>query len=147
MAEKKVINMDLYFSVNELCITDEAIPQDIADKLLKHHIWPMNVVRERLGEPIYASSNSGYRPESYERSKGRSGNSQHCFKGSGAVDWTAVDIDTLLGLILTNTEYTRVAYYPDAKFIHCDYKYLGEKGKQYFESADSKWKFIKFIQT
>ena len=136
--------MKVYFSISELCITDGPVPQHVADKLLKHHITPMNIVRDKLGKPVRASSHSGYRPVSYEKKKKRSGNSQHCFKGKGAVDWTATDIKKLLQLILKHSTYTRVAYYKTKKFIHCDFKYTGNKGIQYFESnSKSKWTFIK----
>ena len=119
------------------------MPQDVADKLLQHHIWEMNPVREAIDAAILASDNSGYRPKHYEKSRGRSGNSQHCFEGKGAVDWTTRgDIKDLLKLIMKMTGYTRICYYPNNKFIHCDYKHEGPD-RQYFECASptSAWEY------
>ena len=142
----------IYFKLSELCITDDPIPQPIADKLLKYHITPMSVVRGKHGAPIFASSHSGWRPEEYEKARGRSGGSQHCFKdidqveGKGAVDWTAEDMEQLLLDIIQYSTYTRVTYYKEDRFIHCDFKYTGDKGIQYFESgSNSKWTFIKYV--
>ncbi len=138
--------MKLYFTLSELCITNDPIPQEIANKLLEHHIVPMSVVREKHGAPIMASDHSGWRPEWYEKDRKRSGNSQHCFKDKGAVDWTSKDIDQLLLDIIQYSTYTRVTYYKEKRFIHCDHKYSGEKGIQYFESgSNSKWAFIKYV--
>jgi transcription antitermination factor NusG len=47
--------MQHYFTTAELCIQPNAIPQDVADKLWKFHILPMNAVRHALGAPITAS--------------------------------------------------------------------------------------------
>lgn len=130
------------FKISEFCITYGDVPQDVADKILTHHIVPMLVVRKEMGAPITASQNSGYRSYKYERSKGRSGNSQHTFKGKGAVDWKAKDLDKLEELIIKHTDYTRVTRYKN--FIHCDYAPTAGNHRQYFVSGgDSKWKFIK----
>lgn len=138
----------LHFSISELCIVSGPIQQTIANKILEHHIWPMNPVREKLGHPITASQNSGFRPTYYEKTRGRSGTSEHCFIGKGAVDWTTTtgSIKTLLYLIMKHTNYTRVCYYPNDHFIHCDYA-RPEEGRRYFECASpvSAWKFIKSI--
>lgn len=131
------------FSISELCISSEPIPQEIADKLLEFHITPMIKVREELGGWVTASQKSGYRPKSWEIMKGRSGNSQHTFQGKGAVDWTASDLDRLEELIITHTNYTRIVRYDS--FIHCDYK--ATDGKRYYFTSDaaSNWTFIKFL--
>lgn len=134
------------FTIDEFCIEDKPIPVSVADKLLKYHILPMQLVRDVMQIPIWASKKSGYRSEEYEKSKGRSGNSQHCFKGKGAVDWTtATDfIPELIENIMKYTNYTRVTYYPNNNFIHCDFKPIEGK-RQYFECASptSKWVFKK----
>lgn len=144
--------MKLHFTISEICILKDPVPQDVADKLLKYHIMPMNAVREMLGKPITASQKAGYRPKHYEIQRGRSGNSQHCFEGTslGAVDWTCSDPEALLALILAHTDYKRVCYYPNNGFIHCDYKETGiDKAghKRYFEcqSPISSWEFIKYV--
>lgn len=140
--------MKLYFTLSELCIITGTIPQEVADKLLRHHIWPMNPVREKLGHPIIASDNSGYRPKYYEKARGRSGNSQHCFEGKGAVDWTTTgDIKKLILLIMQHTDYTRICYYPNNGFVHCDYKHEGPD-RQYFECASptSAWEYAGSVE-
>lgn len=135
--------MKLHFSISEFNISGEPIPQDIADKILKHHIEPMNPIREEIGMAIWPSENSGYRSYAWEKSKGRSGNSQHTFKSKGAVDWTCSDLDLLEKHLIENTSYTRIARY--STFIHCDYK--AEDGKRYYfkSSPSSKWEFIKTL--
>jgi len=138
--------MNIPFTFMELCITDEPISQDIANKLLHFHILPMSKVRHELGSWITASQNSGYRPKAYELMKGRSGNSQHTFEGSGAVDWTCKKskLLQLFNLIIENTEYNRIAIYEN--FIHCDYG--SNDGFRYIYESDSKseWTLTKTIK-
>ena len=75
--------------------------------------------------------------------KGRSGNGEHTFEGSGAVDWTCKKSKLLhlFNLIIENTEYTRIAIYEN--FIHCDY--AAKDGFRYIYESDSKsnWTLIK----
>lgn len=139
----------IYFTTEEVCIVDSPIPQDIATRLWMFHILPMSRVRERYGAPIYASERSVYRPRAYEISKGRSGDSQHTFlgdltkgEGKGAGDWTGHNIDRLLRLIIEETDYLRIAFYPDKKFLHCDYKPTSGNKRQYFETDENGiWQF------
>lgn len=138
-----------WFTISELCIDkSKDVPQDIADKILLHHILPMNPVREALGEPIYVSENSGWRHLQWELSRGRSGKSQHVFlpESKGAVDWTIGGIEKhenngnfegLFELIYDLTPYTRIAVYPDTRFIHCDYK--SPKRQLFLSTNSSKW--------
>lgn len=133
------------FKISEFCITDDAIPVDIADKILKYHIEPILKFRELKGFPIWASQKSGYRPYAYELKNKRSGNSQHCFKGKGAVDWTCSkeNIPVLLQWLKTFSPYKRVCYYPNNNFIHCDYLDTKSGNREYYEceSQTSKWKY------
>lgn len=133
----------LYFSISELCITPKEIPLSVADKLLKYHIHPMNALRAELGYPVWASQSSGFRPEWYELQRGRSGKSQHCFLEKGAIDWTSYRINDLLKLLLDKSNYSRICYYENNRFIHCDYK-NEEKGRFFYtcSSPTSKWKLI-----
>lgn len=112
-----------YFKIAEFCIAGDSLPIAIADKLLEYHINPILPIRARLGFPIWPSKKSGYRSRKYEVSMGRTGTSQHCFDNKGAVDWTCRP-DRLLILLneLASLPYTRICYYPEKKFIHCDYK-------------------------
>lgn len=138
--------MQHYFSTAELCIQPNAIPQEVADKLWKYHILPMNAVRHALGAPITASEKSGYRSPQWEKRMGRNGHSQHCFHGKGAVDWTTPGrihlLDELQRLLLEMTDYTRIARY--ASFIHCDYKAVAHGKRQLFLSnAQSQWTLVR----
>lgn len=134
--------MKINFSISEFIITGDHIPVVVADKILKYHIAPMGDVRKELGIPIFPSQKSGYRPEGWEHSHGRSGNSQHTFKDKGAVDWTCNNFtkhkNDFLRAIYDNTEYTRIAIYNS--FIHCDYKSTPSgKREVYTSTSDSKW--------
>lgn len=140
--------MKLNFVPSEFNITGKAIPEDVADKLLKWHICPMQDVRDELGYSIWASQESGYRPVSWEKSHGRSGNSQHTFKGKGAVDWTCKNFNDnkkeFLKSIIRHTDYTRIAIYNS--FIHCDYKQTISGQREIYDSTpDSKWSLNKYI--
>lgn len=148
--------MKLYFNLSELCIVDEPVPMHVADKLLNHHIRIMNPIRQMLGAPITASQNSGYRPYSYEKARGRSGKSQHTFGDLptgkdlsvlGAIDWTTLDLSRLNDLekaLIEHSPYTRITRYKS--FIHCDYKPTSDSRRQYFTSgADSKWTFVRHL--
>lgn len=140
--------MKIKFLISEFNISGQNIHEDICDKILKYHISPMMDVREKLNIPIWPSQKSGFRSVAWEISKGRSGNSQHNFKGKGAVDWTCNSFNDnkniLLEAIIKFTEYTRITVYNS--FIHCDYKTTPSGKRELYESgADSKWKFKKFI--
>lgn len=139
--------MRLYFELSEFVITGETIPVDVANKIIHYHMLPLNDVRAHLGRAIWPSQNSCYRPVSWEKKRGRSGRSQHCFLGKGAVDLTwSGDIDELLHALIEFTDYTRMAIYYDNRrpFIHCDYK--SDDGKRYiFKSTpNSKWTFLRY---
>ena len=136
------------FAISDFNISGEPIPEDISDKILKWHIIPMQRVRDILGFAIWASQKSGYRSFSWEKSKGRTGNSQHTFKGKGAVDWTcrnfADNKDKLLEAIIKETDYTRMAIYNS--FIHCDYKETDSNSRELYKSdAKSSWTLDRII--
>jgi uncharacterized protein YcbK (DUF882 family) len=136
----------IWCTISELSIVNTDIPLSVADKLICYHIAPMTKVREKLGKPIYASQRSGYRPKWYEIQRGRSGNSQHTFEDLGAIDWTTSgDLNKLLALIIEHTNYTRICYYPNNGFIHCDYKNKLERWVYECESPTSKWKRVEKI--
>ena len=144
--------MSLNFTISEFCITDDPIEQNIANMILRWHIWEIQKVRDVLQRPIMVSRNSGYRPYSYEINRGRSGNSEHTFRninthGIGAADYTLnfesnrpylVQLNELFDAIDCHTNYTRIAIYPNNLFIHCDYK---ADEKQLF-IATPNWKRI-----
>jgi hypothetical protein len=136
------------FKISDFNISGESIPEEVADKILKWHIIPMQIVRDLLGYAMWASQKSGYRSVSWELKQGRSGNSQHTFKEKGAVDWTCRDFankkNEYLQMIIEHTDYTRIAVYNT--FIHCDYKHTTSQQRELYESdSNSKWKLIKYI--
>lgn len=140
--------MKLNFKISEFNISGEDIPEDIADKILKWHILPAQRVRNILDIPMWASQKSGYRSLKWEKSKGRSGNSQHVFKDKGAVDWTCYRFsenkDKFLKYLIEETDYTRLAVYNS--FIHCDYKNTSTGRRELYTSTpDSVWTLDKFI--
>lgn len=132
----------IHFSISEFCIDENALlPQRIADAILEHHIKVMNPVREIIGCPVFVSLNSGFRHKAWEKSKGRSGNSQHTFpvdgpgKGRGAADYTLLGnkkvVALLRAMLAAKVSYTRIAVYDtDMPFIHCDH--ASPDGKQRF---------------
>lgn len=140
--------MKIYFKYEELVITGTSVPLSVATKLLHYHMIPASRVRHALGLPMTASKKSGYRPYEWEISHDRSGNSQHVFKGKGAIDWTCrafrENKQRLLELLVEHTAYTRFAVYRN--FIHCDYKPT-ESGKReiYTSTANSIWTLKKTI--
>ena len=140
--------MKIKFKISEFIIEKGPIPVEVCDKILQHHITPMINVRKLFGSSLWPSQKSGYRSVKWEKSRGRSGNSQHTFSGKGAVDWTCKNFkdnkEKLLKLLISNTEYTRLAVYNG--FIHCDYKPTPSGKRELYDSGgDSKWVFKKFI--
>jgi len=111
-----------YFKLTEFCITNDPIPQAIADKILHNFIVPLNAVRAQIGLPIVVSKHAGWRPEYYELKKKRSGKSQHTFVGKGAADLYCHDLIRLGFLLRKATKFTRICYYYNNKFFHVDYK-------------------------
>lgn len=140
--------IQLNFNISDFNISGKPIPEKIADKILKWHILPMQRVRNILKIAIWASQKSGYRSVTWEKSRGRSGNSQHCFKGKGAVDWTCYKFKEnkydFLKTIIEETDYTRIAVYEN--FIHCDYRNTNSGKRELYDSdSKSKWKFKEFV--
>lgn len=128
-----------------LIVPDMKLSAFEANELMKHAVF-LSKVREESGKPLYISQRSGYRPKWYERKKGRSGNSEHATfdqEDRGATD--LIYNKKQFQLIWDSDFYTRICYYPNNNFIHCDRKPIdGEL--QYFEceSPTSKWEFQGF---
>jgi hypothetical protein len=136
--------------ISDFNITGDAIPEKVADKILLNHIRPLERVSRVVPFEVRVSAKSGYRPQWYEWSRGRSGKSEHCFKGDGAVDLTCDNWDQNKGLFLValieQSRYTRIAEYDyiNARgeritFYHCDYRDMG--GERWL--FDSNWKRIR----
>lgn len=140
------------FKLSDFCITRYAVPQSVADKIHLFHIIPLNLVRHYFNMPIYVSQKSGYRPRSYELSRGRNGLSPHTFKinkvqkvGKGAVDLTFADFgankEAFISLILEHTDYTRIAVY--GTFIHLDYEKTRSGKRERFNVVGGSWQRVK----
>ena len=116
--------MKNYFKISDFVIIGDKLPLEVADKILKHHIEPLSLLRATVIDfPIFVSMNSGYRPYNYEKKKGRSGNSPHTFKGLGACDLTCEgSVKDLYNLLVKYSKYKRICYYPNSNFVHCDYE-------------------------
>lgn len=138
--------MKINFSISEFVIAESEIKPvslEIADKILKYHIAPMQTLRNALKAQIWASKKSGYRSVNWEIAHERSGCSEHCFKGKGAVDWTTKKKKIFnLGLLLADSGvYNRICYYPNKNFFHCDYKQLiGKARHRFFIDYLGEWK-------
>ena len=137
----------LYFKIQEYCITGEKITQKVADAIMNDHIVQMSLIRYKYDAPIDVSQHSGFRPVTYEKSRGRSGTSEHTFSvkhpdGRGAADYTCGNLKKLLRLLFKYSNYQRIAYYPHHGFIHCDFKPSPHTpGRLYFE-ADKKGTWV-----
>jgi hypothetical protein len=121
-------------------IANGGFPKDVEKKVRICHMMPLMIVDDLLkmkNIQIEISLRSSYRSLAWEKRKGRSGSSEHSFKGLGAVDLTCNDFaknkDTLLDALKKTTDYTRLAVYNS--FIHCDYKNDYDERIVY----DSKW--------
>jgi hypothetical protein len=141
--------MKLYFTISEFNISGKPIPEAVADKILEYHIVPLQAVREAHGKPIYVSQNSGYRSLEWEKSKGRSGESEHCFgeqengtfnEDKGAVDLRSEDLDRLESDLIEHSPYTRICRYKS--FIHCDYK---PQERILYKNTPKGWQRVKKI--
>ena len=131
--------MITYFDIEEFH-NDFSVPTLEVRHKIQVHIDELNPIRELGGFPITISKGSGYRSKLYEMSKGRSGTSEHCFLGKGAVDLTCgkENIKILLKNLLEHSTYTRICYYPVNNFIHCDWK-LEERNMYICDSPKGKW--------
>lgn len=135
----------LHFKISEFLRlrgdVQESVSTSIAEKIIQHHLYPLNNIRKQLGVPIHVTS--GYRPEWWEIKQGRSGKSQHVFEGIGAVDVSLFgnkDLYPRLFAMLSN-QYRRIAYYPEQNFVHLDY---GAISLQCFIARDGSWNHVSY---
>ena len=150
-----------HYLISDFCISNQDIPERIADAILLYHLMPMNAVEDATPFHVFPSYSkkgqpSAWRPYWWEIARNRSGGSQHTFgqrkhkilKSKGGCDITCDDFkankDALLAALIEHTEYLRFAVYNT--FIHADYKDT-HNGKRLLFSSNraSKWKFIKFV--
>lgn len=125
-----------YMTLPEYVIAPQyGITLEVAEKVRKYHIFPMNALRNRLDFPIIVSKDSGFRHEEHEKEMGRALTSCHLFKeiktrqdpGWGAADYTVAPAQwyKFMTQLLNDKIYNRIIFYPGASFIHCDYRFIG----------------------
>lgn len=133
--------MILHFHISEFFKLDgqsvEILDFDTAQKVIRYHMIPLNSVRLKMDMAIYVRSS--VRPKWWEIIKGRKPGqgrdewSQHCFEGNGATDASLEETSASRNLpagswqdffnaICQCTDYKRIAYYPNLRFFHLDYK-------------------------
>lgn len=121
----------------------------VLDNIVGNHLYPLNVVRGEVNRPLKVTR--GYATVEYERSKGRDGTSQHCYKqhqfgekrGATDVDFFDPRDATRNGYLrfadyLSNGPWYRICWYPDLTFFHIDYK---ADYRQYFVQKSGEWEF------
>lgn len=143
--EPEAFDIPNYFRLAEFMIVpemrkpDSRVPLHVVEKILAYHLPILNPIRYELGEAIYISKQSGYRPVKWELDRGRDGDSQHTFKGLGAVDLTC-DLHRLGDLkeLLIESDYERVCWYPNSNFLHCDF---ASDEKRFFEDSGDGWQY------
>lgn len=107
-------------------IAGKGMPDDVEKKVRLIHRPMLERVQAHMpaGVVLGISLRSAYRTREWEKSRRRSGYSEHVFSGFGAVDITCRDFDknrdTLLDALMCHGFYTRLAVY--GSFIHCDFK-------------------------
>lgn len=140
--------MSKYFKPTEATIDGSMPPADVCAKLERYHFVMLDGIRELLGAPIRISKGSGYRPPEHEIAKGRSGTSEHCFRGNGALDLTADDVRKLYDLLVMHSTYTRICFYPKNGFIHCDHKLIPGNRRALYQcqSPTSDWELVRYVQ-
>lgn len=131
--------MNWYFNFSEFITLDDPeygeqtfLPTpDVTDKIVKNFMIPLQLVRADIGMPVYIRS--CYRPNFWERKKGRPETSQHTFKGEGACDVTSNNLMKLFMSLSEGDHFTRICYYPEQRFFHIDRK---TTVKQFFINRD-----------
>lgn len=111
-------------------IAGKGLPSKVETLVLVAHMSPLLLVEKYIQDKygcdieVSISLKSSYRSPEWEKSKGRSGYSEHTFNFLGASDITCKNFKEnypiLLEALIAVTYYTRLAVYNG--FIHGDYK-------------------------
>jgi hypothetical protein len=151
-----------FITIAEMCVNEELPPLVIVRKIMKWHIIPMQRVSLDLKLRIFCldtkGCRSGYRSFRWEKSRARSGDSEHTFgqgaKGKinqnkkGAADWRCENFqlnkNKLVESIITNTAYTRIIIYNH--HIHTDYKNRNDTKLIYSSDDNDKRILIRKIK-
>lgn len=111
-------------------IRGDGLPAKVETVAYVAHMAPLIAAENYINEKyncdikLYVSLKSSYRNTAWEKSKGRSGYSEHTYNFLGACDITCDNFKEnqaiLLEALIAVTRYTRLAIYN--AFIHGDYK-------------------------
>lgn len=139
-------------------ITGEPLPLHVWDIVRANYIAPLRELLRVHGVALVPSiapgavSGSCYRPPAYEKRKGRSGSSLHCFPGGslGACDLVmmggGVITPAALAALRTSSPFMRVCYYPRNGFAHVDYGGPGvtRVGRGFYNcvSPAAAWQYV-----
>lgn len=123
---------EAYTTPTDWTITRELPPPHIWPAIRDGYILPLQTLWYLEGIALVPSLHSCYRPPSYERSKGRSGNSLHCFPAGsmGACDITLSDgrpVIEVVDRVIEELPFRRIVVYHGHNFLHVDY---GEPGRR-----------------
>jgi len=139
--------MKIHVTIKEMVIDDNIKMSVNEANTLNEYSVELSIVREQLGKPVRVSKRSGLRTVEYEKSKGRTGTSQHSTfeQGQGAID--LIYDKELFDKLVERKFFTRICYYPNNGFIHCDKKPTNKKGIEYFEASTptAAWVFKKLL--
>ena len=122
----------------------------VYDAILHYHLIPIQKVENQLDCKVMPTlvgfrdgGGSVYRHRQHELERGRSGDSYHTFRdGKGAGDYSVTDFGQFLVFaeqLIDNTNFTRLCFYPDKHFIHCDY---AAESPQFYISTSNGWQLV-----
>ena len=120
-----------HFSDPHLWTIDSMYPsRSVWDRIFSHYVTPLIEYYQASGIALIPNRGSCYRSPAHELTRGRSGNSLHCFPAlsSGACDLVRLDglpIATVLDDLCLDLPFRRIAFYPNNHFVHVDY---GDRG-------------------
>jgi len=125
------------------------MPPAIWSRVQRFYVEPLRAFGLLSGVWLVPSGRSCYRPVEYERTRGRSGRSQHTFPpGSrGACDLVRADggsMAEVLPAIRASLPFPSVAWYPANGFVHVDYlRRKNRPGRSLYLCASpvSVWRF------
>lgn len=116
--------------INSYDIKGDGLPKKVETVAYVAHMQPLKLAEQWIKDTydcdikLYVSLKSSYRSVEWEKSKGRSGYSEHTYNFLGACDITCDNFKENQGLLLEAliavTRYTRLAIYNG--FVHGDYK-------------------------
>ena len=129
---------------------DIPVEAPVYDAILHYHLLPIHRVEQKLSCHVvptlvgrHGGGGSVYRHPEHERERDRSGTGSHTFKDKkGAGDYTVTDFnqfEKFLSVLVKETDFTRLCYYPNHNFIHCDYR---ADTLQLFVDEGRGWQYV-----